>query len=156
MMVHSVNWELMARQLPVFGGLADSYSNGLMDQLTTMAERIADAMRPDSFVTAAGKLAAAGCEITHTAIHKWVRGGAITEPNLEAFCDVYGVNAPWVRYGVGPRDRGQPFYSTTDQRLGIALQIMEGMPDYGVDKAIKDLADISELITQAKGNGAKG
>lgn len=124
-----------------------------MYQLKTMADRIADAMKPDSFVTAAGKLAAAGCEITHTAIHKWVRGGAITEANLAAFCDVYGVNPPWVRYGIGPRDRGQPFYSTTDQRLGTALQIMEGMPDYGVDKAIKDLADIAELITQAKANG---
>lgn len=131
-MGYSVNCELMPRQLMVFGAVADSYSNGLMDQPTTMAERIADAMRPDSLVTAAGKLAAAGCEITHAAIHKWVRGGAITESKLETFCEVYGVNAPWVRYGVGPRNRGQPFYSTVDQRLGTALQIMEGLPDYGV------------------------
>lgn len=89
-----------------------------MYQLKTMADRIADAMKPDSFVTAAGKLAAAGCEITHTAIHKWVRGGAITEANLAAFCDVYGVNPPWVRYGIGPRDR--PFILLSRKRAPSA------------------------------------
>lgn len=43
-----------------------------------------------------------GVSISAQAMHLWANGGGITEPNLKAVADYFGVSAMWLGFGVEP------------------------------------------------------
>jgi len=71
---------------------------------TEIGARILEVIGDDSYEAAAARVQQRGGKVTAPAMHKWVQGtGEITEPNIRAFCEAYGVSPAWVRYGVGER-----------------------------------------------------
>lgn len=48
------------------------------------------------------------------------------------------------------------YYQTTDPKIIAVARVMEPMPEYGKDAAVKDVAEVAELIAQAKANGTHG
>lgn len=59
-----------------------------------------------------------------------------------------GVDPLWLETGVGEMTRAG--YATTDPRLIAGLKIMEGLPDYAVDIAVKEIDQVAELVSRAK------
>jgi len=48
------------------------------------------------------------------------------------------------------------FYKTTDPKIIAVARAMEPLPEYGKDAAVKDVAEVAELIAHAKANGTDG
>lgn len=65
-----------------------------------------------------------------------------------------GVNASWLADGIG--EMLPDYYHITDQRMAEALRIMENLPDYAVNEALKSLAGIASLVNHNKQNGTSG
>ena len=67
------------------------------------------------------------------------------------FARVCKVSVDWLSDEIGEM---QPLiYQTSDQKIIAALKLMEQLPDFGKDAAIKSLAEIEELIAQARDDG---
>ena len=64
-----------------------------------------------------------------------------------------GVDPLWLETGGGSMIRES--YSTMDPRLIAGLKIMEGLPDYAVDIAVKEIDQVAELVTRATAEGAQ-
>lgn len=49
-------------------------------------------------------------------------------------------------------------YQTTDPKIIAVARVMEPMPEYAKDAAVKDVAEVAELVTRARqdGNGTTG
>lgn len=49
-------------------------------------------------------------------------------------------------------------YQTTDPKIIAVAKVMEPMPEYAKDAAVKDVAEVAELIARAThgGNGTDG
>jgi len=59
-----------------------------------------------------------------------------------------GVDPLWLETGAGAMI--SETYSTTDPRLIAGLKVMEGLPDYAVDIAVKELDQVAELVSRAQ------
>lgn len=64
------------------------------------------------------------------------------------------VNPDWLADGIG--EMVPNFFRVDDPRIAEALRIMESLPDYAVDEAIKSLAGIANLVDHNKPNGTVG
>ncbi len=64
-----------------------------------------------------------------------------------------GVRAEWLALESGEMVDGLYVH---DDRMKKALQLMESMPDYAVDQALKDIASIAELVQKASDNKRSG
>lgn len=65
-----------------------------------------------------------------------------------------GISPDWLADEIGemiPR-----LYQTTDPKIIAVARCMEPMPEYGKDAAVKDVAEVAQLIAQAKANGTHG
>lgn len=107
-----INCQLMARQLRIdksWSRLRYKAAMQTKDKIqrtaaTEIGARILEVIGDDSYEAAAARVQQRGGKVSAPAMHKWVQGtGEITEPNIRAFCEAYGVSPAWVRYGVGER-----------------------------------------------------
>lgn len=64
------------------------------------------------------------------------------------------VNVDWLDDEIG--EMLPNCYYTTDPKIIAAAKIMEPMSEYAKDAAVKDVAEIAELIARAKGDGTNG
>lgn len=78
---------------------------------------------------------------------------SIESGNQEKSADVVrlavacGVRAEWLDLGIEPMVEK---YQTADEQLIRAMQIMEQLPDYARQHAIKEIIETAELIKRAK------
>lgn len=81
--------------------------------------------------------AAAKLGITRQAIYGWINvpNTNIKNDHLFAFADLVGFSARWIATGQGPRK--PPSYE--NPRLVRAMELMESLPEYAVDQAVKTL-----------------
>lgn len=59
------------------------------------------------------------------------------------------ISADWLADEIG--EMTPTYYQTTDPKIIAVAKIMEPMPEYGKNAAVKDVAEVAELIAQAKG-----
>lgn len=75
--------------------------------ITHMGESLADRLREvfgrDKASHVSAKLAKHGISVSYQAIHKWLKGGNVSDENLQAVAEIYGVSAAWLKYGTGAR-----------------------------------------------------
>lgn len=74
--------------------------------------------------------------------------GSVFTARLARAC---GVSVDWLADEIGemiPR-----VYQTSDPKIIAVARCMEPMPEYGKDAAVKDVAEVAQLIAQAKANG---
>jgi len=65
------------------------------------------------------------------------------------------ISADWLADEIG--EMVPMYYHTTDPKIIAVAKIMEPMPEYGKNAAVKDVAEVAELIAQAQGgNGTDG
>lgn len=64
------------------------------------------------------------------------------------------INPDWLADEEG--EMTLPGIYVSDPKLVATLGIMKALPEYGKDAAIKEIAEIAELIRQAKANGTDG
>ncbi len=64
---------------------------------------------------------------------------------------ILGVSVDWLADEIG--EMLPDYYQTTDPKIIAVARVMEPMPEYGKDAAVKDVAEVAELIAQAKANG---
>lgn len=64
------------------------------------------------------------------------------------------VSPDWLADELG--EMKQPGIYVSDPKLVATLKIMEALPEYGKDSAIKEVAEIAKLIEQVKANGTDG
>lgn len=88
---------------------------------TDLSTRLDSVLGGDTLPEIARKMAAEGCIISPQAIHKWRRGGPISEENLLCLCRVYKVSPAWLRYGVG-----EPHPSSAAQQT--AGELIDSLP----------------------------
>lgn len=70
------------------------------------------------------------------------------------FADACKVSALWLA-----TERGEMTavgYPTHDRKVMAALQVLQELPEYGKDAAIKELVEIKELICHAKAERSNG
>lgn len=67
------------------------------------------------------------------------------------FARICKVSVDWLSDEIG--EMKPLIYQTSDQKIIAALKLMEQMPDYGIDAAIKSLAETEELISRARDDG---
>ena len=48
------------------------------------------------------------------------------------------------------------YFSTTDPKIIAACRLMEPLPEYAKDMAVKELAQVTELIDRVRANHANG
>lgn len=72
------------------------------------------------------------------------------------FARVCGVSVDWLADEIG--EMVPVIYQTTDPKIIAVAKVMEPMPEYAKDAAVKDVAEVAELIAQAArgGNGTDG
>lgn len=70
------------------------------------------------------------------------------------FARANGVSADWLADEIG--EMTPLVYQTTDPKIIAVARVMEPMPEYGKDAAVKDVAEVAQLIAQAKANGTHG
>lgn len=64
------------------------------------------------------------------------------------------VSVDWLADEIGTME--PQTYSTTDPKVIAVCRIMEAMPEYGKDAAVKDVAEVAQLIAKTKANGTDG
>lgn len=72
------------------------------------------------------------------------------------FARVCGVSVDWLSDEIG--EMVPSIYQTTDPKIIAVARVMEPMPEYAKDAAVKDVAEVAELIARAAhgGNGTDG
>lgn len=70
------------------------------------------------------------------------------------FARALGISEDWLSDEVGEVE--PMHYKISDPRIAEAMRIMENLPDYAVDEAIKSLAGIANLVDHNKPNGTSG
>lgn len=65
-----------------------------------------------------------------------------------------GVSADWLSDEIG--EMIPVIYTTTDPKIIAVAKVMEPMPEYGKDAAVKDVTEVAQLIDHAKNNGTDG
>lgn len=65
-----------------------------------------------------------------------------------------GINPDWLADEIG--EMMPLVYKTTDPKIIAVARAMEPLPEYGKDAAVKDVAEVAELIARAKANGTDG
>lgn len=72
-----------------------------MDRFVDMslATRLRETFGDDKPPTVARRLTLAGASVTYQAVYKWLKGGAITDENLDAVAAVYRRSRAWLKYG---------------------------------------------------------
>lgn len=73
--------------------------------MSTLAERVREAIGRDVAAEVSRKLASIGVVVSYQAVHKWLRGGNISDEKIAALAQVYGVSEAWLKYGTGARTR---------------------------------------------------
>lgn len=113
--------------------------------LSTLGGRVGFAVRSSSMPVEA---IADRMGITKQAIYQWIDGRTknIKNEYLFAFADITDFNARWIATGSGP-DR-PPRYE--DRRVQHMLRVMESLPDYAIDGAVKDIDTLAELIEKSR------
>jgi len=61
------------------------------------------------------------------------------------------INPDWLADELGKME--PTIYTTSDAKIIAAAKLLENMPEYAVDAAIKRIAEIEELIAKAKDDG---
>lgn len=96
-----INCQLMERQLRIdksWSRLRYKAAMQTKDKIqrtaaTEIGARILEVIGDDSYEAAAARVQQRGGKVSAPAMHKWVQGtGEITEPNIRAFCEAYGVS----------------------------------------------------------------
>lgn len=75
-------------------------------------------------------------------------GGSAYTTRLARAC---GVSPDWLADEIGEMQPSGIF--VTDQKLIAAHKVMEALPEYGKDAAIKAIVETAELIERARANG---
>ncbi|HET6718353.1 MAG TPA: helix-turn-helix transcriptional regulator, partial [Rhodocyclaceae bacterium] len=72
------------------------------------------------------------------------------------FARITGVSVDWLADEIG--DMIPMTYQTTDPKIIAAAKMMEPLPEYAKDVAVKDVAQVAQLIERAShgGNGTDG
>jgi len=83
-----------------------------------------------------------------------VRNNSSGSIHTVMFARVCGVSADWLADNTGEMLPHE--YRTTDPKIIAVARCMEPMPEYGKDAAVKDVAEVAQLIAQAKANGTHG
>lgn len=65
-----------------------------------------------------------------------------------------GINPDWLADEIG--EMMPIVYKTTDPKIIAVARAMEPLPEYGKDAAVKDVAEVVELIARARANGTHG
>lgn len=72
------------------------------------------------------------------------------------FARALDVSVDWLADEIG--DMRPITYTVTDPKIIAVAKVMQDLPEYGKDAAVKDIAKVAELIEQTKhgGNGTDG
>lgn len=65
-----------------------------------------------------------------------------------------GVSADWLADEIG--EMIPAYFQTTDPKIIAVAKVMEPLPEYAKDAAIRDVTQVAELLTRAKNNGTDG
>ena len=65
-----------------------------------------------------------------------------------------GVSPDWLADEIG--EMIPAYFSTTDPKIIAACRLMEPLPEYAKDMAVKELAQVTELIDRVRANHANG
>lgn len=88
---------------------------------------------------------------TQENISKLERGNATGSEFTVQFAVACNINPVWLATGAGEM---ADWYYVADRKMGTALQLLEKLPPYGIDHAIKEIAETKELLDHAeKGAG---
>lgn len=118
--------------------------------LATLGGRVAHAVQASTYPI---ESIAARMGISKQAIYQWIDGRTknIRNEHLFPFADITGFSPRWIATGDGPQR--PPRYD--DHRVRHILKVMEALPDYAIDGAVKEVDTIAELINQAQSAAAK-
>lgn len=139
---------LRSSMLPAIGNSMLYMSSNDFDSryfdLSTLGGRVGHALRESGLQVEA---AASRLGINRQAIYQWIDGRTknIKNEYLFGFADITGFSARWIATGEG--SQRPPRYE--DRRVQHALRVMESLPDYAIDGAVKELDSIAELIEKA-------
>jgi transcriptional regulator with XRE-family HTH domain len=90
------------------------------------------------------------CGVSKGMVSQWESDAGIpAAERLLALRQHVKFSIDWLLTGEGDMKPGGAGIFITDRKLVTALQLMEPLPEYGKDAAIKNLTEISELIDQA-------
>lgn len=64
-----------------------------------------------------------------------------------------GINADWLADEIG--EMHPTIYSTNDPKLVAALQVMEALPEYALNEAVKSIDSIKKLSQHQKSTGTE-
>jgi len=90
------------------------------------------------------------------------RGRNSESAKLPSIASALNLHAIWLKEGIGEKYLNQNASKAglyvTDPQLIAALKIMEALPDYARSAAIKDIAEVAQLVQLAKAdhNGTDG
>ncbi len=144
---HALN--LRSSILPPMALTIESMESDDLD-LSTLGGRVAHVVRSS---TSPIEAIAARMGISKQAIYQWIDGRTknIRNEHLFPFADITGFSPRWIATGEGPQK--PPRYD--DHRVQHILKVMEVLPDYAIDGAVKEVDTIAELIRQAQSAAAK-
>lgn len=99
----------------------------------TISERIRNLIGEDSPYDVSRRFALKGVALTPQAVYKWLAGGEIGEENLRVLCEIYGGEAPYIRYGIkgdtdmrnGQRAAAELIGSAPPEVVKLTMDFME-------------------------------
>lgn len=127
--------------------------------MKTLAERLTEERELTGLTQAELAKKAKCSQATIADIERGRNAESAKLPNISAALNLHSV---WLKDGVGPKYLNQTIASdgiyVTNPQLIAALKIMEALPDYALSAAVKDIAEVAELVRRAKSdhNGTDG
>lgn len=92
------------------------------------------------------------CEVTKSMVSQWESDTVVPSTDrLMMLKKKISYSIDWLLTGEG--EMSGHGYFVSHPKLIAAVKVMEPLPEYGKDSAIKDLNEIAKLISQAKDGG---
>lgn len=119
-----------------------------MDKLATIAERLEDAMKE---AKVNGAQLASACDVSSTAVHKWLNGGKLSADNSACAARALGVREEWLRTGRLPRERDAA--DIDERQTEKVMELLENLraPLAALSQAIEALSKARPATGKRKG-----
>lgn len=126
----------------------------IIDSMTkSYAQRLAEAMAHAGLNQTE---LAARAEISQPSIHYLLKPAnkATGSEFTPRFARICGVSPDWLADEIG--EMIPAYFQTTDPKIIAACRLMEPLPEYAKDMAVKELAQVTELIANVRANHSHG
>lgn len=119
--------------------------------LETLSGRIAYAIEESGV---SRQQIATACNISPQAVGLWINGPTknLRNEHLFVLAEVTGYHAKWIATGKGQQKPSQH----KNTRIAHVLKVMESLPPYALDEAVKSVDTIAQLVRRAEEDARSG